>query len=192
VQGRSQTTQLLNLARNGNETALNRLYQRIGHRLLMLIRLRLGPSLQGKVDPEDIAQEVLIKAFSHIGAFQKDTSKSFFAWLAIIAANTIRDLSHYHESGMRDMRRTVSTDNALSERKSPHRSALSQLIWDEQLQELERALASMPEHYRMVLIMRRLEERTFGEIASIMDSTEDSCRMLFNRAMAKLCVITGN
>ncbi len=183
---RSWTTRLLQKAKAGDDTALNMLYERIGTRLLLLIRLRLGPSLSGTMEPEDVAQEVLIKAGARIGELEKDSSRSFFAWLAVIAGNTIRDLADYHQQARRDMRRTVSREGISSDLTAKHRSALSRLILDERLGRLERGLAKLNERQREVIILRRFEERPFKEIAEIMGGSEDSCRMLYTRALARL------
>ena len=183
---RGRTTQLLHQAKMGDESALNELYQRIGARLLMLVRLRLGPSLREKVEPEDVAQEVLVKACSKIQAFEQDTSRSFFAWLAVIAGNTIRDLVDYHRQARRDMRRTVSTGKVSPDIAAKHRSALSRLILDERLQQLEQGLRSLNRRYREIIILRRLEEHSFKEIAAITGDSEDACRMRYTRALAVL------
>ncbi len=183
---RSWTTQLLQKARAGDDTALNLLYERIGTRLLLLIRLRLGPSLSATLEPEDVAQEVLIKACAGISQLTKDSSRSFFSWLAVIAGNTIRDLADYHQQARRDMRQTISGDRISSDLTAKHRSALSRLILDEGFQCLERGLEKLNDRQREVIILRRFEERSFKEIAEIMGGSEDSCRMLYTRALARL------
>jgi len=184
---RGETTQLLIRAREGDAQALNDLCARIGSRLLAIVRLRLGPSLATRLDAEDVAQEVLLKAFRHIDTFERDTSRSLFAWLAVIAGRTIQDLAAFHHQARRDLAKTVSEiPDVVS---SGLRSELSRLLVDESLAQLERGLASLSEQQREVIILRHLEERSFAEIGTLLDRSEDGARMLFNRAMARLTLL---
>jgi RNA polymerase sigma-70 factor (ECF subfamily) len=66
------------------------------------------------------------------------------------------------------------------------RSALSQAIWTEEAERLEQALESLEEHYREVILLRKFEELTYGEIAARLGKSEDACRMMFARAMTAL------
>jgi len=181
---RGETTQLLIKARDGDAQALDDLCARVGSRLLAIVRLRLGQSLAARVDAEDVAQETLLKAFRHIRDFERDTSRSLFAWLAIIAGRVIADLAAFHHQPKRDFAKTV---DALSDRLSAGlRSGLSRLIADESLAELERGLAALSEAQRQVILLRFLEERSFREIGALTDRSEDAARMAFNRAMTRL------
>ena len=186
MEDRGRTTQLLRQAHQGQADAINLLYDRIGPRLLALVRLRLDATTARFCEPEDVVQEVLLKAFRQIDSFQKDTSRSFFAWLAIIASNTIHDLRSWHLQQKRDARLTTSTDETPIEVAGTHRSAVSRIIIDENLSRLERALASLKPRYREIILLRRFEERSFSEIGAVMDCKEDAARMLFTRAMAAL------
>ena len=185
---RSRTTQLLLRAKKGEAQALDGLYSRIGARLLSLIRVRMGADLHGRLEPEDVAQEVLLKAFQKIGDFEQDQSRSFFAWLAIIAGNTIRDLAAFHQQARRDARQTLAGEGSPAEIAAKHRSACSQVILDQELLQLESALGTLSERHREVIVLRQFEERPFSEVAEIMEMGEDACRMLFRRALAKLTV----
>ncbi len=186
---RSQTTQLLLRAKLGQAEAIEDLYSRIGSRLLSLIRLRLGPSLANSVEAEDVAQEVLARSFAHLGDFEQETSRSFFAWLATIASNVIRDLADYHCRARRDQRQTLPVCELPGEIVQKHRSALSQLIRDEQWLRLERGMGLLDAPYQEILLLRQWEERTFKEIGEILGKSEDACRMRFTRALAKLTMV---
>ncbi len=186
MEDRGRTTQLLRQARDGVPHAVDLLYDRIGARLLALVRLRLDATTARYTEPEDVVQEVLLKAFRHIGDFEKDTSRSFFAWLAIIASNTIRDLRAGLLQQKRDARLTTSADQVSMEIADTHRSAVSRIIIDEKLSRLEHALAALKPRHREIILLRRFEERSFPEIGAVMDLKEDAARMLFTRAMAAL------
>jgi RNA polymerase sigma factor (sigma-70 family) len=69
---------------------------------------------------------------------------------------------------------------------APIRHALSQAIVSRQTESLEAALEELGEAQREIIVLRKLEELTFPEIARRLDKSEDACRMAFSRAMAAL------
>ena len=69
------------------------------------------------------------------------------------------------------------------------RSSLSQVILDERSRRLERALETLQESYRDVILLRKLEERSWREVAARLGKSEDACRMLLARAMTALTLI---
>jgi len=189
VNDRGQTTQLLCEAKSGDTQALNALLSRIGTRLMVLVRLRMGTALRAKMEPEDVAQEVLFRAYANVADFEKQTSRSFFAWLAVITTNTLRDLAAFHHQARRDARKEVKTDASFPQLADRHRGALSQLLLDNRLSQLEKGLGALNPRHREVIILRRFEELSFAEIAERMEGTEDGCRMLYTRALTKLTLI---
>ena len=66
------------------------------------------------------------------------------------------------------------------------RSLSSQIILAEESLRLERGLESLPEHYRQIIVLRKLEESSWAEIAKRVGKSQDACRMLLARAMAAL------
>ena len=58
----------------------------------------------------------------------------------------------------------------------------------EHLDRLEKALDTLPETYREIVLLRRLEELRYAEIAERLGKSPDACRMLFARARAALTV----
>ena len=66
------------------------------------------------------------------------------------------------------------------------RSALTQVIRGEQAEALERAIESLSDAHREIILLRQFEELTFPEIAGRLGKGDDACRMLFARAMTAL------
>lgn len=187
---RQETTRLLVRARDGSSEALDEVYGRIAGRLLALIRLRLGPELRGQVESRDILQATLLKSFERIDQFEGSQSASLMAWLARIAENEIRDLVDYHHRQRRDARRNVPLSGAGENLAAHVRSISSQLVLEDEALRLERGLESLPEHYRQIIVLRKLEELSWAEIAGRVGKSEDACRMLLARAMAALTLST--
>ena len=183
---REESTALLRRAKAGSAGALEELYGRVAGKLLALIRLRMGRRLRARMESRDILQAALLKSYQHIGQFERSDTRSLMAWMARIAENEIRDQADFHGRRRRDAGRDVPLGEGTLDAQSPARSALSQVVWTEEAERLERAMESLPEHHREVIVLRKLEELGFREIGERLGKSEDGCRMLFGRAMAAL------
>ena len=183
---RQETTRLLVRARDGSSQALNEVYGRLAGRLLALIRVRLGPELRAQVESRDVLQATLLKSFESIDQFEGSRGVSLMAWLARIAENEIRDLADYHRRQRRDARLNDPLSGAGRTLAANVRSISSQLVIEGEALRLERGLESLPEHYRQIIVLRKLEELPWREIANRLGKTDDACRMLLARAMAAL------
>ena len=183
---RQETTRLLARARDGSSEALNEVYGRLASRLLSLIRLRLGPELRGQVESRDVLQATLLKSFERIDQFEGSQGVSLMAWLVRIAENEIRDLADYHQRQRRDARRNVPLSGAGKDLAVNVRSLSSQLVLAEDALRLEAGLENLPEHYRQIIVLRKLEELAWAEVAERLQKSEDACRMMLARAMAAL------
>ena len=186
------SVELLSRARDGSREAMDRLFERHAGKLLALIRLRMGPSLRARLESRDVLQATLLKAFQGLDRFEGTGSSTLAAWLARIATNEIRDQAEFHGRARRDAARDVPLDDQSKAVAAQLRSVLSQLVLGEEQARLERALESLPEDYREVILLRRLEELSYADIAGRLGRSPDACRMLFGRAMAALTTAVGN
>jgi RNA polymerase sigma-70 factor (ECF subfamily) len=177
--------ELVAQARSGSPEALNRLYEQCAGRLLAFIRLRLGRDLRARLESRDILQATLLKSLQHVGELRADETRSVMAWLARIAEHEINDCADFHHRERRDLaRETMLEDDAPL--PSLTRSALSRVILDEQATRLEQAMESLSPAHREVVLLRKFEELSFGDIARRLGKSEDACRMLLARAMTAL------
>jgi RNA polymerase sigma-70 factor (ECF subfamily) len=176
--GRQETAVLLRRAKEGAPDALDAVYQRVSGKLLAFIRLRMGPTLRARLESRDILQTTLLKSFEHFREFERSDAASLMAWLARIAENEIRD----------QVEVPLESDTAVGagHAAGARRSALSQLILDEQARQLEQALETLDDHHREVILLRHYEELSFREIGLRLGKSEDAARMLYARALAVL------
>jgi RNA polymerase sigma-70 factor (ECF subfamily) len=179
------STDLLRRAKQGSDAALNLLYEQCAGRLLAYIRLRLGRELRAKMESRDILQATLLKSLNHLHELKGDERESLMAWLARIAEHEIRDRADYHRRQRRDAAREVAIDDDAPVAAAV-RSALSQVILDEQARKLEASMDTLTPAHREVILLRKFEELSFPEIARRLGKSEDACRMLFARAMTAL------
>ena len=183
---REESTALLLAARAGSADALDQLYRRFAGRLLAVIRLRMGRDLRARVESRDILQSTLLKSFEHLDQFSGGNSASLMAWLARIAENEIRDQVDFQHRQRRDVAASIPLDDEHERVASRVRSAFSQAVISEEAARLERALDQLDADHREVIILRKLEELSFKDIAGRMGRSEDACRMLLARAMVAL------
>jgi RNA polymerase sigma-70 factor (ECF subfamily) len=186
--GSDETTQLFARAREGSDGALDALYQRCARKLLPLIRLRMGRALRAELESRDILQSVLLKSFQRLSQVQDPAT--LMGWMARIADNEIRDQRDFEHRQRRDAARRLPIE-AAAELPAPVRQALSQAILNEQAERLERALESLPDAQREAIVLRKLEELTFPEMAARLGKSEDASRMMFARAMTALTLAFG-
>jgi RNA polymerase sigma-70 factor (ECF subfamily) len=180
------TRQLFERARGGSGEALEAFYARAARKLLPIIRLRLGRSLRSELESRDILQAVLLKSVTRLDQLKEPAAA--MSWLARMAENEIRDRADYAARERRDAARRVPLDEHAGTLPAPVRQALSQAILTERVERLERAIESLPDAQRDIVVLRTFEELPFAEIGRRLDKSEDACRMAFARAMAALTV----
>jgi len=135
------------------------------------------------MESRDILQAVLCKSIGRLDNVKEPAA--VMAWLARIADNEIRDQADYYKRRQRDAAMRAPIEDA-ADVPAPIRHALSQAIVSRQTEALEAALEELGDAQREIIVLRKLEELTFPEIASRLGKSEDACRMAFSRAMAAL------
>ena len=160
-------------------------YERAAPRLLAFIRLKMGRTLRSKMESRDILQATLMKSYQHLDDFKGSDTQSLGAWLARIAEREIADRVDFHQRQRRDAAREEPLDDG-APIPSPVKSALTQAILDEKARRLEAAIDTLSDAHREIILLRKFEELSFGEIARRLGKSEDACRMLLARAMIAL------
>ena len=167
--------QLIALAKQGGEDgkrAFQLLVERHQRWLVALIRHLVSD----KSDAEDLAQNVLVKAFFALPKFRQDAK--FRTWLRVIA--TREAFNHYRR---RSTTHEVPTD--LDERASAHGAEDAQPAAQERLHErdaLMQALHKVPYPYREILVLRYIEELELDEIGAALDLGTSATKMRLKRA----------
>ena len=179
----ADTRALYEQARRGAPADVNAFYERCARKLLPIIRLRLGRTLRQEMDSRDVLQSVLCKSLGRLDDVRD--AGAVMSWLARIVENEIRDQADFYKRQRRDAAKRAPIEDAAGV-PAPIRQALSQAILSRQSEDLERALESLTESQREIIVLRKLEEMTFPEIAKRLGKTEDACRMAFSRARAAL------
>lgn len=127
---------------------------------------------------EDIFQEVFLKAYKGFSDFKGRSSEK--TWLISITINTCKDFlkSSYHQKvvPMFDfMEDTVHTDGNLNN-----------IDKEEERQIVRKALMSLPEPYREILILVYFQEFSVKEAAAAMKIKENTAKSHLKRGREKL------
>lgn len=184
--GPEESSRLFEQARQGSREAINAIFERYGGRLHALIRLRLGPQLRRRLESRDILQATLLKAFQGIDRFAGSGSRSLMAWLGTIARDEICDQADFYGRQKRDAARDTTLDERVDPLARQVRTEASRIQLQEDSERLEKAIETLGEAQREVILLRHFEELTFPEIGERLGKSPDACRMQLARAMTAL------
>ncbi|GEL78490.1 RNA polymerase sigma factor [Tenuibacillus multivorans] len=139
----------------------------------------------GKLDTEDLVQEVFIKALNGIDRFDGRSSPK--TWLFSIARNVAVDESRKQKR--RGSGRTVTLDKAPEVRsdRSPE-----DILQDHELKrQLYESIQSLKSNYREVLILRGIKDLTVAETAAVLGWSESKVKTTYSRAIKTLRMKQG-
>ena len=88
--------ELLQRVKAGDTQALAELFSLYRDRLWRIINFRLDNRLLGRVDADDVLQEVYLAAAQRLEHYLDDSTHSFFIWLRLIANQTLIDVHRRH------------------------------------------------------------------------------------------------
>jgi RNA polymerase sigma-70 factor (ECF subfamily) len=134
-------------------------------------------ALRQRLDPEDVAQEVLLAVHRDFASFRGDDPKAFFRWFWTVAENRVRDVADYHGALKRR-----SPEPATFSQTSPSKAAVRR----EQATLVLEAVAGLPDAHREVIRLVRVEERPVAEVAALLGKTPNAVRILYCRALKEL------
>ena len=174
---------LVKRARRGDERAFAELVRRFQGRVMNLVSRVLNDRECG----DDISQEVFVRVYVHRRNYRRGSK--FSTWLFTIAANLAKN-----EIRRRVRRRNWFSLNALQEVLKDSAIQLADptegresRMEREQLQEaMGRAIATVPEKYRLALVLRDIDGLTYEEIAQVLGIPGGTVRSRINRARGML------
>lgn len=158
-------SRLVEEARRGNRQAFGELVMRYERRLIRVIQ----QFVKNLELAEDLAQETFMKVFQRLDQF--DPSRRFGPWLFRIGVNLTLD---YIRRRKRRGWWLLFTDR--SGEKSPDPEIADPRQAMDLRQEVETVLEQIPENYRIVLILRDLQNFSTSEIATMLDRKEATIR----------------
>jgi len=164
----------------GHPGAFSELYDRYHDRLVHFIARKTGDRDQA----EDLVQEAFIRVTRHLHRF--DHSKKFSTWAYTIAGNLAKN-----ELRNRSRNPLVLFQTIQKNWEADHRP----LEWEDNVyrpdelfrkrylkQMVDQAVTQLPEHHRLVFVLRELEGKTYEEISDITGVNLGTVKSRLNRA----------
>ena len=171
----------------GEVRAFDELVERYQRRLLNFVFRTIGDRERA----EDLVQEVFIRVHRHLHRF--DQTKKFSTWIYTIASNLakneLRNRSRNPLVLFQTIKKNWESDHRPLQFEDPHYRP-DDLFRKRHLRELvEWAVAQLPEHHRIVFVLRELEGKTYEEIAEITDCNLGTVKSRLNRARHRFAQI---
>jgi RNA polymerase sigma-70 factor (ECF subfamily) len=174
------SSSLLELARNGDQDALDTLVARYRPRLVRWASGRLPRWARDIADTQDLVQETLFQTFRRIERFETRGDGALLAYLRHATLNRIRE-------ELRRVKRRPQKVDLDSQAEHDAWSPLEHAIGGEAVDRYERALAELRAEDREVIVARVEFGYTNGEIAELLKKpSANAARMALERALVRL------
>jgi RNA polymerase sigma-70 factor (ECF subfamily) len=132
--------------------------------------------LRDETEAEDAMQAAYLHAFAHLQDFEGRSS--FATWLTRIA---IHEALGRRRRGLRTVE-TAQEADAPAQTRSPEENATNM----EFRHLLAKAIDALPEHFRLVFVLRQVQELSIEETAQCLDLTPATVKTRLHRARALL------
>ena len=182
-----EDTDLVNRYLHGERFAFQELVGRYQDRLLNFIYR----TINDRDRAEDLVQETFVRVYRHVHRF--DTTKKFSTWIYTIASNLakneLRNRSRNPLILFQAIKKNWEADHRPLEFEDSTYSP-DELFRKRDLREkVELAVAELPEHHRVVFVLRELEGKSYDEISEITGVTLGTVKSRLNRARNRFAQI---
>ncbi len=172
----------------GDESALPVLFDRHLKTLERYARGWLPAKLSRRVSVADVLQEARIAALKRRLDFEHRGPGSVRNWLLKILELKVREAVRVHAGTRqrtvdREISRGGRPDTGQFASRSPSPSEV--VAASEEKEMADMALATLPEHYREVLKLSRVEHLSFRQIAERTDRSREAVKKLYARALVQ-------
>jgi RNA polymerase sigma-70 factor (ECF subfamily) len=162
--------------------------------LHLLARLQLGRRLQGKLDPSDLVQLALLRAYQSLHQVRGASECERAAWLRKVFATTTADEVKRYGRGKRDVGLERSLLTSLDETSTrleawlaaDQSSPSQQALRHEQLLLLADALAALPEDQRQAIELHHLAGYSVADVGTQLGRTRAAVAGLLRRGLREL------
>ena len=171
---------LIERFQNGDEQAYIELVNRYRDRLMNFVYRFVNDYEQS----EDIAQETLIKLYTHKHYYKKIAK--FSTWIYTIAANLAKSELRKKKS------RKVTNLSQMSTQEKEYELPADQPDTDQAIESefiekrIQAAIQKLPLHFKTVAILRDIQELSYEEISKIVDVPLGTVKSRINRARLQL------
>ena len=149
----------------GDENAYKKLVEKYERALYFHI-LKM---IKDREQVEDLVQETFVKAFDNLNTYS--TNYAFSTWLYRIATNHTIDYLRKKKLKTLSIDEPMKTKDGEMEMQLPDESAGTDrnIIKKQRQKIVQKAIKELPKKYRLVIEMRHMEEKSYQEIADVLD-----------------------
>jgi RNA polymerase sigma-70 factor (ECF subfamily) len=170
---------------------LEKLLEEHRPKLLDMVRRRLDPALNGRIEPDVVLNEAFFRAQRRWGRRKEQATFSAYAWLYRIVLDCLIEAWRRETRGRRDPRREMPWPSASSVQLglglvSPGTSPSEAAVRAELQQRMQQALEMLSNTDREILWMRHYDQLTFGEAAQVLGIEESAATLRYVRALKRL------
>ena len=142
---------------------------------------RIGMAIvKDDAEIEDLMQNTYIKAYENLSKFE--FKSAFGTWLVRIMINECLQFIKKKKKVPMDSLNEYSMETRSADNQTP--ASITQN--KELARALETALLELPEKYRLVFVMREMEDMSVAETVQALDLTESNVKVRLNRAKSML------
>jgi len=164
----------------GDQQAFGALVDRYQVRLLNFVNRTIGDRERA----EDLVQEVFIRVFRHLHRF--DQTKKFSTWIYTIASNLAKNELRNRSRNPLVLFQTIKKNWEADHRPLQFEDTTARpddMYRKRYLKEaVDQCVSQLPEHHRMVFVLRELEGKSYEEIAEITGCNLGTVKSRLNRA----------
>lgn len=143
---------------------------------------------ENETDTEDITIETFAKAFDKLNSYNEKFA--FNTWLITIAKNVHIDLIRKRKaSGFVNL---DNDDEYLFQTIADDDSIEDQLIYEQNLVTLKKCIKQLKPHYQQIIQLRYFQERSYNEIAEIINEPLNNVKIKLLRAKKLLTELIKN
>jgi RNA polymerase sigma-70 factor (ECF subfamily) len=168
-----EDAELIEASRRGSVQGFRGLYEKYSPRIFVFARRFLGDDQHA----EDVTQEVFLQVFRKLAGFRGDSK--FSTWLFRVTVNSCKNKRRTLERERRfDPVVFVERTRAGSDEPPPER----ELGQRELREEIERALSSLSDEQRTMVLLKSVRELSYKEIGDVLSQSEAQVRGKLYRA----------
>ena len=170
---------IIEKAIKGEASAFGLLYDKYQAQIYRFIYLKVGH----REEAEDLTHQVFLKTWGSISGYNFQ-GFPFSSWLYSIARNQVID---YYRT-----KKEIVTLESVAELKTENPSYSSVMDNNSDIEKVKKAIYQLNPQQQDVIILRFIEDLSLREVASILNKTETSVKLLQHRAIKNLKKILNN
>lgn len=171
---------LIRKIKKGDKEAFGEIYELFAERIFRYIYFKVGK----REEAEDLTQQVFVRVWESLDDF-KFRKNPFSSWVYRIAHNLVVDFYRKQKDVLSlndDIKIEIADSLDLDER----------LYYKEEVKKILSLINRLPQEQKDILILRFVDDLSYGEIARIMKKSPLTLRVLQHRALKKLKELIGS